>query len=175
MTSSLISLSSNFECGQLYFWPCVCGCIAQSGCPKGVSAIDSYSNYHTPLGGIGSTNFFRLSFSCFGVVKISLIVFFSSCCTDLPTFAPHGVSLDMTDELATARRRCKHLLTRVFGMVRSYTVHCMCSGTRSFLETNGLPSTYCICPFLDCCCYSQRKEKHFLLSLSLSSLSLYKM
>ena len=36
---------------------------------------------------------------------------------DLPTFAPHGVSLDMTDELATARRRCKHLLTRVFGMV----------------------------------------------------------
>lgn len=36
---------------------------------------------------------------------------------DLPTFAPRGVSLDMSDEIATKRRQCKHLLNRLFAMV----------------------------------------------------------
>ena len=53
-------------------------------------------------------------FSLFEYINMSIFIIYTP---DLPTFAPHGVSLDMTDELATARRRCKHLLTRVFGMV----------------------------------------------------------
>lgn len=41
------------------------------------------------------------------------------CFADLPTFSPRGVSLDVSDEMGTTRRQCKHLLNRLFAMVGS--------------------------------------------------------
>ncbi len=50
------------------------------------------------------------------LVKLGVnIIFFPH--VELPTFAPRGVSLDISDEIATTRRQCKHLLNQLFGMV----------------------------------------------------------
>lgn len=40
---------------------------------------------------------------------------------DMPAFAPRGVSLDVSDEIATTRRQCKHLLQLLFSMAP----HCL--------------------------------------------------
>ena len=44
----------------------------------------------------------------------------------LPTFGPRGVSLDVSDEMATTRRQCKHLLNRLFAMVCMYVCVYVC-------------------------------------------------
>lgn len=49
----------------------------------------------------------------------------SSLAIELPTFSPRGVSLDMSDEIATTWRQCKHMLLRLFGMVGHIHIHTM--------------------------------------------------
>ena len=38
-------------------------------------------------------------------------------------FSPRGVSLDVSDEIATTWRQCKHMLLRLFGMVSALVLY----------------------------------------------------
>ncbi|XP_064394192.1 uncharacterized protein LOC135341540 isoform X2 [Halichondria panicea] len=55
---------------------------------------------------------------------------------ELPMFSPRGVSLDVSDEIATTWRQCKHMLLRLFGM----SPHCLQEPTLNAAVTLALAS-----------------------------------